>query len=330
MRIFKLKNTFLSKKHLYLQKDTYKMKKQTANPHDDFFKVAFSRKDVVEDYITQFLDKKLAKNIDLQSLTISNNSYVTPKLAKYFADVVWEATYGAGKTPIKVAFLFEHKSYIPKYPHIQLMRYMLEIWEDCEKNNLPLIPVIPIIVYHNAKEKKHWKYKPFSEYFKEVDDFLRPFIPSFEYQLTDLTNLSEQEWQLLKAGLLLHSFRTLQYGTNKQYVLKNIEMLFVNVKSDEKNENLETFLVAQLVYILKNNEFSPENTNKIIQTVKKIKNMSSYDYLMREATKEAVSIKERDFATSLIVSTDFDDEKIAMLVGVTVDYVSDLRTELGK
>ena len=123
-------------------------------------------------------------------------------------------------------------------------------------------------------------------------------------------------------------------------------MLFVNVKSDEKNENLETFLVAQLVYILKNNEFSPENTNKIIQTVKKIKNMSAYDYLIQEATKEGIEIgidkgreeglsikeqqKNKDFATSLIVSTDFDDEKIAMLVGVTVEYVSDLRTELGK
>ena len=97
-------------------------------------------------------------------------------------------------------------------------------------------------------------------------------------------------------------------------------------------------MVAQLVYILKNNEFSPENTNKIIQTVKKIKNMSSYDYLMQKATKEGieigidkgVSIKEKDFATSLIVSTDFDDEKIAMLVGVTVEYVSDLRADLAK
>ena len=82
--------------------------------------------------------------------------------------------------------------------------------------------------------------------------------------------------------------------------------------------------------------------------------MSSYDYLMQEATKaglalgieqgielgreegielgreEGVSIKEKDFATSLIISTDFDDEKTAMLVGVTVEYVADLRAELAE
>ena len=98
------------------------------------------------------------------------------------------------------------------------------------------------------------------------------------------------------------------------------------------------------------NKFSPEDANKIIQAVERRNNMSSYDYLTQEATKaglalgieqgiekgiekgreEGVSIKEKDFATSLIISTDFDDEKIAILVSVTVEYVSNLRTELGK
>ena len=40
--------------------------------------------------------------------------------------------------------------------------------------------------------------------------------------------------------------------------------------------------------------------------------------------------KELQFATSLIISTDFDDEKIAVLVGVSADYVQNLRVELGK
>ena len=326
------------------------MNTSNVNPHDDFFKVAFSRQDVVVDYITQFLDKGLVENIDIQALTISNNSYVTVQLEEYFADVVWESNYGTSKTPIKITFLFEHKSYVPQYPHIQLLRYMLEIWEDCQKNKLPLTPVIPIIVYHNADEKKHWKYKPFSSYFKHIDAYLQPYIPKFEYQLTDLTNMPTQQWQMLKAGLLLHSLRTLQFGTNEQYVLQNIELLLVNVKDSENNEALETFLVAQLVYILKNNEFSPENRKTIIKTVKNNNNMSTYDFLMKEARNEGIEIgtekgieigreegltikeqqKNNDFATSLIISTDFNDAKIATLVGVSAQYVLDLREALKK
>ena len=124
-------------------------------------------------------------------------------------------------------------------------------------------------------------------------------------------------------------------------------MAFTN---DRKDENLENLLVAELINILEKNKFSPENANKIIQATERRNNMSSYDYLMQEATKaglalgiekgreegieigidKGVSIKEKDFATSLITSTDFDDEKIAMLVGVTAEYITDLRTELGK
>jgi hypothetical protein len=62
--------------------------------------------------------------------------------------------------------------------------------------------------------------------------------------------------------------------------------------------------------------------------------MSTYDLLKEEGKIEGkiegVSLKEREFATSLILSTDFDNEKIAMLVSVTVEYVIKLRQELSK
>ena len=93
------------------------MKAENLNPHDDFFKVAFSRQDVAEDYITQFLEQKLVSNLDLKSLKLSNTSYVTDKLKDYFSDVVWECEYGTLKKSVKLAFLFEHKSFVPKYPH---------------------------------------------------------------------------------------------------------------------------------------------------------------------------------------------------------------------
>ena len=74
--------------------------------------------------------------------------------------------------------------------------------------------------------------------------------------------------------------------------------------------------------------------------------MSAYDYIIQEAQKiglgigklegnlegqiETVSIKNQEFATSLITNTDFDDAKIAMLVGVIEQYVYDLRSTLKK
>lgn len=315
------------------------MQEQNLNAHDDFFKVAFSRLDVTTDYITQFLDKNLVKKIDLQALVLSNTAYTTSDLKDYFADIVWETTYGKAKTPIKITFLFEHKSYVPRYPHLQMLRYLLEIWEDCEKNKKPLTPVIPIIVYHNKKDR-HWKYKPFSNYFKGVDAGLEPYIPKFEYQLTDLTLMTEAQILGLEAGLLINALLTLHLGSKANYVVEKINTLLVNVKNVSDDEHFHQFFFAQLVYVLKNNELSPEKVNTIINNFNNTVKMNAYDVLIKNAEEKGIekgmekgtalteSAKDKTFATSLIVSTDFNDEKISILVGVTVDYVKQLREEL--
>ena len=56
--------------------------------------------------------------------------------------------------------------------------------------------------------------------------------------------------------------------------------------------------------------------------------MSTYDLLIEKGAFDKELQKNRDFVTSLIISTDFNDAKIATLVGVTIDYVKDLRLEL--
>ncbi len=74
--------------------------------------------------------------------------------------------------------------------------------------------------------------------------------------------------------------------------------------------------------------------------------MSTYDFLMGEAKKEgykegfAIGLKkgellleqqiDKKFVTSLINATDFDDAKIAILVGVSAQFVLDLRDVLKK
>ena len=129
------------------------------------------------------------------------------------------------------------------------------------------MPIVPIIVYHNKDEKKHWKYKPFSAYFKGIDASLLPYIPAFDYQLTDLTTIPEHQLIALKMGLLVNSLLTLQLGTNETYILENAKTIFVTVKNIEEDEHLHTFFMAQLVYILKNNQLRRDKVNESIYFV---------------------------------------------------------------
>ena len=62
--------------------------------------------------------------------------------------------------------------------------------------------------------------------------------------------------------------------------------------------------------------------------------MSTYDSIIEMGIdlgiEKGKNNKELQFATSLIISTDFDDEKIAILVGVSAEYVQNLRAEIGQ
>jgi flagellar biosynthesis/type III secretory pathway protein FliH len=49
---------------------------------------------------------------------------------------------------------------------------------------------------------------------------------------------------------------------------------------------------------------------------------------IEKGAEKAASEKDYQFAKSLILSTDFDNEKIAALVGVTIGYVVNLRVSL--
>ncbi len=175
------------------------MDKNLANSHDKFFKNLFSRKKEVKEFIIKTLPKELVKNINLKTLKLDNSEYVDEQLKSSYSDVVYNCLYGEN-TKIKISILFEHKSYPEKYPHLQLLRYMLNLWQTQIKQKQDLTPVIPIIFYHGQQK---WNKKTFEDYFYNIDNELRRFIPEFDYQLIDPSNYSDLEIKKLFESLEL-------------------------------------------------------------------------------------------------------------------------------
>ncbi|MEZ5043407.1 MAG: Rpn family recombination-promoting nuclease/putative transposase [Saprospiraceae bacterium] len=136
--------------------------------HDAFFKKAFMDIDVARDFIRNFLPVDLVSTLNLVELKLSNQSFVTPQLKQYFSDLVYKCTT-TDEEPIELALLFEHKYNAPAYPHLQLLRYLLEYWEVQIKQKEALTPIIPIVVYQG---KHKWQQKPFYSYFKSTSPLL--------------------------------------------------------------------------------------------------------------------------------------------------------------
>ncbi|MEW6617983.1 MAG: Rpn family recombination-promoting nuclease/putative transposase [bacterium] len=238
---------------------------EITNPHDSFFKEIFSKKENASDFINSILPDVLKKNLDLSTLELDNNSYVNEELQENFSDIVYNCVY-KNKHKIKISLLFEHKSKVVKYPHLQLLKYMLRIWETNIKQKEGLIPVVSLIFYHG---KNRWVLKDLSAYFKGIDEVLIRYIPGFNYLLTDLSNYSDEDLRervFFNVSLRV-AFLVMKNIYDERRLREHIEdFLQIGRMYYEEEKGLK-FLEAVIRYIYNSTEIKPE---EVLETVKKI------------------------------------------------------------
>ncbi|MCX7885067.1 MAG: Rpn family recombination-promoting nuclease/putative transposase [Caloramator sp.] len=164
------------------------------NPHDKFFKETFSNIEIAKDFIVNYLPQDIVKIIDLDTLVLQKDSFINEKLKEVYSDMLFKVSINNNDGYIY--FLFEHKSYVSRQTALQLLRYMVEIWEmSIKKEGLGKLPIIiPLVIYH-GREK--WNVKTrlsdVIEGYNELDDNIKKFIPSFEYLLYDISRYKDED-----------------------------------------------------------------------------------------------------------------------------------------
>ena len=236
-----------------------------TNPHDKYFKEVFSNTEEAVAFLKGSLSPELVKNIDFEHLKPLKDSYIDEVLQENFSDLVYSAIY-KGKTEILITLLFEHKSQPEPYPHLQLMRYMLKLWDANIKEKKKLVPVVPIVFYHG---KKRWNNKPFEKYFKGIDSNLLPYLPAFEYLLTDLSQYSNEEISKKYDEIKVQAALLLMKNIFDEVRLKKIlPTVFYGIKKIEDTETGENFYTAAIYYLF--NFVEKIDVNEVAETIKNI------------------------------------------------------------
>lgn len=172
-----------------------------AQPHDHFFKHLFSDPRLVLSYLKGSLPAAWFARLEGESLTKLPDSYVDEQLQEQLTDVVYQCQVRDREHPVNLVFLLEHKSYVPTYPHLQLLRYMLNLWEKQVRTGKPLSPIIPMVVYHGRHD---WEVKRFEEYLSiQGEGWLRQYLPDFSYHLTNLRRESDDQIEQQYEALIL-------------------------------------------------------------------------------------------------------------------------------
>jgi predicted transposase/invertase (TIGR01784 family) len=161
------------------------------NPHDRFFREVFSRREIAVDFVRHYLPPEVIAHFETATLSIIKDSFVDSDLQEHFSDLLYQTRLkDGGKAYIYV--LFEHKSYPEPWVALQLLRYMVRVWEQVLKQEKAghLPSIVPVVVYHGAED---WKIdRHFRSLFVDRLAFAG-YIPDFRYQLCDLSDYSDEE-----------------------------------------------------------------------------------------------------------------------------------------
>jgi predicted transposase/invertase (TIGR01784 family) len=264
--------------------------KQINNPHDKFIKFIFTMKAVVKDYFIHLFPKHLFEKLDIETLELDTTSYITPKLAEYYSDIVWRCQYRDKKEFAQLCFIIEHKSYIPPYPNVQIGDYKQGAYNTQIKMEQPLRVVMPIIVYHGTNK---WEIKPFSSYFGDIDEGFHTFIDPLSYYLTDLSDYPDEMIKAFNTIFLGRALLALKHFKEQEYIRQHfVELLFVGYESNNSKEEID-FVRSFYLYLY--TILGGITVEEINQRVEEFNNnhksevMENYiDYIIEKSKKEGL------------------------------------------
>jgi len=204
------------------------------NPHDEFFKVVFSKKEVVSDFL-----KFIGVEVDYNNLTLLPTEKNT-KYKKFYLDLAFKTKFK--NEDAQVYILFEHKSYPDKKVYFQILNYAMSIWEKEDK----LTPIIPIIFYHGKK-------------FEIVDNFAKlfkidtPYNLNFPFKVVNLNEIDDEKLLTCKNLFMCSALFTMKH------IFEGIENLKKVAKNFSKMSKDEYFLIIEYI-----SAYKKENEEKII------------------------------------------------------------------
>jgi predicted transposase/invertase (TIGR01784 family) len=249
----------------------HKTKKRTTldpglflhQPHDKYARFVLQVRAVAIELIQYCVPGAVLAQLDLDSLALSDDSFVDVQLRVHFSDICY-----TGKTvkslPFRITIVLEHKSEKPDYPVlVQLHRYISNVWSNDIRQGQPISLTIPILIYHGSVPLT--KDTPATLFMGAPEEML-PFVPQFDYIMLDLSQISSESLENLHFLLLRNILLALKQSRNNQYVDQYWQKIVI-FAAEVRNESIVTELFQATVIYL---NYSSSIFNQKLQEMEKV------------------------------------------------------------
>jgi hypothetical protein len=202
--------------------------------------------------------------------------------------------------------LFEHKSFVPAYPHFQLLRYKLNVWNRHVRDRKKPPMILPVILYHGRKK---WKKRRLAEYLSgsggaaassgQHAAVLSPFVPEFDYLLVNLSAYQHAEIEKklfrrteVKIWLLLQKYI---YKADK--LLRHLNSILGIDILYFRNEQGLRFLRTVLLYIEVGSGLTITEVNKAMENTDPVireEYMTLYEQTLQVGIEKGTLLEKQD------------------------------------
>ena len=217
---------------------------EIRTPHDNFFKRLFGDLAVASDFMLNYLPPELLTQIELDTLKIESESFVDPELRESFSDLLFSVKAATGNE-VFIYLLLEHKSAPDPWVAFQLLRYIVQFWEQRRRQGADKLPmVLPIVFYHG---QEGWQVaRHLNALIEPADMFgLQQHAPDFEYCLRDVSLRGGAE---IKGQAKLRTGLELMRYIFSPELARRLPEIFRNLRELTTADTLE-FMRPLLAYI---------------------------------------------------------------------------------
>lgn len=153
-------------------------------------------------FLRDYVDIPMLKDVAPEDIENVTSRYIHLFTEERDSDVVNKLHLKKDEPPFYVVSLIEHKSYVDYNVVMQLLRYIVFIWEDYEKEQnkehqgisktkgFRYPPVLPIIYYEGME---NWTAAVELKDRIYLSGLLEPYVPNFQCILVQLKNYSNEE-----------------------------------------------------------------------------------------------------------------------------------------
>ena len=238
---------------------------QLPTPHNNLFHYAFSHATAVRSLLETHLPTNITGILDLSTLTLQKDSFIDPRLRESHADLLYSVQMlrqGESQGDALVYILLEHKSQSDELTSFQLLRYIVRIWEQRQRDGQPLCPVVPLVIYHGETA---WSAPRSVEELTGVPQELLDCSVRFSFPLLDLGQVPDES--LATDPFLQSILNLLKYGRRRD-LADRLERIFQWLLEHGETKFRKEHLDAIVVYIMATSVALPMET--LTMTVQKI------------------------------------------------------------